>query len=125
MAKDRSLRGLIASGHKEAPILERLFDFREWLIELREDDANRQLVRRDGRSRSRPDGSRVLGPFTVQIRRIILDRLKKLEAVTGWSLISQAEIEIIKDIWRRDLVLKDCRDALDRKAEVLHQVTST
>ena len=100
VAKDRSLRGLIASGHKEAPILERLFDFREWLIELREEDANRQLVRRDGRSRSRPDGSRVLGPFTIQVRKLILERLRELEVDTGWPLISMAEQEIIEDIWR-------------------------
>lgn len=118
VAKDRSLRGLIASGHEEAPILERLFDFREWLIELREEDANRQRVRRDGNVRSRADGSRVLGPFTLQVRRMILNRLRTLEVDTGWSLISTAEREIIEDIWRRDLVLEECRNALDRKTDV-------
>ena len=72
VAKDRSLRGLIASGHEESAVLEQLFDFREWLVELREQDANRQRVRRDGNTRSRPDGSRVLGPFTLRVRRRIL-----------------------------------------------------
>ena len=33
--KDRSLRGLIDSGHAEAERMEALFDFREWLIALR------------------------------------------------------------------------------------------
>ena len=122
VVKDRSMRGLITSGLEEAPMLERLFDFREWLVELREEDSNRQRVRRDGNTRSRVDGSRVLGPFTVQVRKMILKRLKRLEAETGWPLISKAEQEIIEDIWRRDLVLKLCRDALDRKTEVRETV---
>ena len=117
VAKDRSMRGLIASGHEDAPILERLFDFREWLIELREDDANRQRVRRDGNTRSRADGSRVFGPFTIQVRKEILSRLRILEAQTGYSLLSQSEHEVIVDIWRRDLILEDCRDALDQPVE--------
>lgn len=122
VAKDRSMRGLIDSGHEDAPILERLFDFREWLVELREDDENRQRIRRDGNTRSRVDGSRVLGPFTIQVREMILDRLKELEVETGWQLISVAEQEIIEDIWRRDRVLEACRDALDRKTEVYETV---
>ena len=119
VAKDRSLRGLIASGHEEAPILEQLFDFREWLVELREDAANRQRVRRDGNTRSRSDGSRVLGPFTLQVRKTILGRLRELERQTGWPLISESEQEVIEDIWRRDLILEDCREALDRKTEAV------
>ena len=59
--KDRSLRGLIDSGHEDAFFLRKLHDFRDWLVELREDSANRQRVRRDGNVRSRVDGSRVLG----------------------------------------------------------------
>lgn len=118
VAKDRSLRGLIASGHEESAVLEQLFDFREWLVELREHDANRQRVRRDGNTRSRADGSRVLGPFTLRVRRTILSRLRELEDQTGWPLISESEEEIIRDIWRRDLILEDCREALDRKGDV-------
>ena len=115
VAKDRSMRGLIASGHEDAAVLEQLFDFREWLVEMREYDGNRQRVRRDGNTRSRADGSRVLGPFTLPVRGVILDRLKELEAQTGWRLISDSEEEIIRDIWRRDLIQEDCRDAFDRK----------
>jgi len=118
VAKDRSMRGLIASGHEDAAVLEQLFDFREWLVELREDEANRQKVRRSGNTRSRADGSRVLGPFKLQVRKLILRKLRRLEAQTGWSLISESELEIIEDIWRRDLILADCRNALDRKTEV-------
>lgn len=125
VAKDRSMRGLIASGHEDAATLERLFDFREWLVELREEDTNRQRVRRDGNARSRPDGSRVLGPFTIEVRKMILQRLHELENKTGWPLISGAEKEIIEDIWRRDIVLEDCRDALDRKATLDQMVMAT
>ena len=110
--KDRSLRGLIDSGHKDADMFERLFEFREWLIELREDDVNRQRVRRDGNARSRSDGSLVMGPFTLQTRRKILDALRMLERKTGTGLISAAELEVIEDIWRRDVVREDCRAAL-------------
>lgn len=112
------MRGVIASGHKDSSVLKMLFDFREWLIDLRETDANRQMVRRDGNARSRADGSRVLGPFTIDVRKRILQRLKDLEGETGWSLISVSEEEIIRDIWRRDLILEDCRVALDRMSEV-------
>ena len=117
VTKDRSMRGLIASRHEDASNLERLFNFREWLIELREDDANRQRVRRDGNIKSRVDGSRVLGPFTLQVRKKIFQQLKMLEEETKWPLLSQSECEVIDDIWRRDQILQDCRDALDQSIE--------
>ena len=110
--KDRSLRGLIDSGHGEVEVFEALFDFREWLIELRENDTNRQRVRRDGNSRSRPGGTLVMGPFTLQIRKRILDRLTALQKQIGRELISNSELDVISDIWRRDQVREDCRTAL-------------
>ena len=110
--KDRSLKGLIDSGHKEANLFESLFDFREWLLELREDDSNRQRVRRDGNFRTRADGSLVHGPFKLKVRRKILLELQALEAETGEQLISRGELLIIRDIWRRDSVREECRTAL-------------
>lgn len=112
VTKDRSMRGLIDSGHKKAEVLEKLFDFREWLIELRENNANRQRVRRDGNTRSRSDGSQVLGPFTLEIREQILKSLEILEKETGWVLLSKSEREVIEDIWRRDRVREEVRSAL-------------
>ena len=112
VSKDRSLRGLIDSGHEDAEIFEMLFDFREWLIELREDDTNRQRVRRDGNSRLRADGTLVLGPFTLDVRKRILHQLERLEKDTGQELISRSERDVIRDIWRRDQVREDCRVAL-------------
>ena len=113
VTKDRSMRGVIDSGHDDAELLEKLFDFREWLIELREDASNRQRVRRDGNAKTRLDGSRVLGPFTIEVRKRILDQLKTLEVETGWPLVTRSECEVIEDIWRRDQILETCRDALD------------
>jgi len=106
------MRGLIASGHKDAESFAHLFDFREWLVQLREDDANRQRARRDGNVKSRADGSPVMGPFTLTVRMRILKRLQAMEKEIGQNLISKAELEVIEDIWRRDKLRDDCRIAL-------------
>ncbi len=111
--KDRSLRGVIDSGHEDAQALAYLFDYREWLIRMREDDSNRQPTRRDGNSKSRADGTRVMGPFTLNVRKKILQKLRILENDTGRKLISESEIDVIRDIWRRDQVREDCRVSLD------------
>ena len=111
VAKDRSLSGLIDSGFDE---LEPLLDFREWILELREVERNRMPVRRDGTSKYREDGSRVRGPFTMAIRRQILEKLQELEKETGRALISNPEIEIIEDIWWSDELHYGTREALIR-----------
>lgn len=113
VAKDRSLRGLIDSGHEEATYLTSLYDFREWLIELREDDDNRLSVRRDGNPRNRADGSQVFGPFTLPIRRKILERILALQDKLDVPLISSAEIECIEDVWWRDEITETGRLALE------------
>jgi len=112
--KDRSLRGLIDSGHEEAESMESLFEFREWLVELREDDSNRLTVRRDGNTRDRSDGSSVLGPFHLGVRKRILDRLLVLQQRLGQELILPAEIDSIQDIWWRDEIAEAGRQALKR-----------
>lgn len=110
--KDRSLRGLIDSGHDDTDFFEALYDFREWLVEMRENDSNRQSVRRNGISKTRADGTIILGPFTLDVRKLILDRLRKLERSIGERLITESELDIIHDIWRRDRVIQSCRDEL-------------
>ena len=116
--KDKSMRGLIDAGHDEEEQLEALAEFRDWLIELREDNRNRLPVRRDGRSKLREDGTRVFGPFTLEIRSAILDRLRTLELQTGQVLIMPAELDVISDIWRRDRIREDGRLALLASAGV-------
>jgi len=117
--KDRSLRGLIDSGHKEAEKMECLFKFREWLVTLREDNANRLPVRRDGNPRNRNNGSQVYGPFTLAVRRKILEHLQRLEKNLGEPLISDAEIESIEDIWWRDEISENGRLALIRSVNAV------
>lgn len=110
--KDKSLRGLIDAGHEDEEKLEALADFREWLIELRENDENRLPVRRDGKVRIKANGNRVMGPFLLEVREEILESLKKLESEVGERLISAHEIEMICDIWRVDRIREDGRLAL-------------
>ena len=110
--KDRSMRGIIDAGHEDEEKLEAFAEFREWLIELREDNRNRLPVRRDGRTKLREDGTRVFGPFTIEVRETILDRLRALEVETGQSLIVHAELDVIYDIWRRDRIREDGRLSL-------------
>ena len=112
VTKDRSLRGLIESGHSESSYLTSLYEFREWLVVLREDEKNRLPVRRDGNPRQRADGSQVYGPFSLSVRRRILRKLRVLQEKVGTPLISQAEIESIEDIWWRDEITESCRLAL-------------
>ena len=109
--KDRSMRGLIDAGHDDEDMLEALAEFREWLIVLREDNRNRLPVRRDGRTRFRDDGTRVFGPFTLEVRQKILDRLRALEEQIGKMLIEPDEIEMIDDIWRRDRIREEGRQS--------------
>ena len=104
--KDRSLGGLIDAGHED---LEPLYDFREWLLKLRENDKNRMRKRRNGSSKYREDGSLVRGPFTMDVRDKIKRKLEGLERETGMKLISPAEKDIIKEIWRVDKAQYECR----------------
>ena len=119
--KDRSLRGLIDSGYAEAERMEALFDFREWLLELREDDSNRLPVRRNGNAKRRDDGSPVLGPFKLEVRKEILGRLRDLEKQVGEVLILPVEVECIEDVWWRDEIREDARPALDRSISATAQ----
>ncbi len=115
VTKDRSLRGLIESGHAEAAKMEALGDFREWLVETRENNANRLPVRRNGNAKRRADGSTVFGPFRLEVRKEILKRLRDLETEIGEDLILPAEVECIEDMWWRDEIRENARQALDRR----------
>ena len=109
--KDRSLRGLIDSGHGDSEKLESLFDFREWLLDLRENESNRLPVRRNGNAEYREDGTRILGPFKLEVRRMILRKLQELERIIGEQLILSAEVDCIEDVWWRDQIREDARQA--------------
>ena len=115
--KDRSLRGLIDSGHEEEEKLEALADFREWLITLREDDGNRMTVRRDGRTKRRNNGSLVHGPFKLSVRKGILAGLRELEHTIEEELLGQGEQELITEIWEQDEIRESARNSVLRNFE--------
>ena len=112
VTKDRSLQGLIDSGHGEEDRLEALADFREWLVTIREDDRNRMSVRRNGTQKFRDDGSLVYGPFKMEVRKMILRKLQRLSKNIGKQLITDAEISFIEEIWRIDSIQESSRNEL-------------
>src|SRR5690606_1214498 len=63
----------------------------------------RQARRRDGRVTITDGGTFVPGPFTIQTRQEILERLRKLEADTGQSLITDEEVGLIHEIWAKEI----------------------
>jgi DNA sulfur modification protein DndC len=98
--KDRSLEGFVESGYAEfSPLL----DFRDWLASIRNDKERRQARRRDGRITITDGGVFVPGPFTLQTRSEILERLLALEKETGLTFISAEEIGLIHEIWAAEL----------------------
>jgi DNA sulfur modification protein DndC len=98
--KDRSLEGFVESGYAEfSPLL----DFRDWLASIRNDKERRQARRRDGRITITDGGVFVPGPFTLQTRSEIFERLRALEKETGQALISEEEIGLIHEIWAEEL----------------------
>jgi DNA sulfur modification protein DndC len=100
--KDRSLEGFVEAGFTEfSPLL----DFRDWLASIRNDPARRMARRRDGRVLITANGTFVPGPFTLGARADILDRLLALEARVGKRLITDEEIERVREIWAEDAVV--------------------
>lgn len=100
--KDRSLEGFVESGFIEfGPLL----DFRDWLVSIRNDKDRRQARRRDGRITITDGGTFVPGPFTLTTRSEILDRLLGLQQQTGQDLISDDEVNLIRELWAEDIGL--------------------
>ncbi len=98
--KDKSLQGFVDSGKERFSCL---IAFRDWLKEIRNDPSMRQIRRRNGRITFNEKGNHIPGPFTVQARRLILEKLLKTQADYGERLISEEEIQIIKRLWTEDL----------------------
>jgi DNA sulfur modification protein DndC len=99
--KDKSLQGFVDSGnHQYAPLIA----FRDWLREIRNDLSFRQGRRRNGKISVMDNGKIIPGPFTLDARRLILDRLLQTQIEYGDALISDQEIETIKRIWATDLI---------------------
>ena len=98
--KDRSLEGFVESGFKEfGPLL----DFRDWLVLIRNNPKLRQARRRNGHITTNEDGVLIPGPFTLQARTEILEELRKVEAATGQTLVSEEEVDLIHEIWAHEI----------------------
>lgn len=84
--KDKSLQGFIDVGnHQYKPLVE----FRDWLKSIRNKSEHRQAYRRNGQLSFDLSGKHIPGPFTVQTRRLILERLLTVQEEFGETLISQ------------------------------------
>ncbi len=98
--KDRSLEGFVDSGYAEfTPLL----DFRDWLASIRNEKERRQARRRDGRITITNGGTFIPGPFTLQTRAEIFERLRTLEEETGRRLISDEEVDHIHRLWSEEI----------------------
>jgi DNA sulfur modification protein DndC len=100
--KDKSLQGFVDSGMHEYGIL---IDFRDWLKSIRNDSRYRQVVRRNGKVQFDNNGNHIPGPFTVEARQMILDKLLEVQKKYGATLISLEEIELIRREWSESLSL--------------------
>ncbi len=102
--KDRSLQGFIDSGKE---VYKPLVEFRNWLVSIRNNPTYRSAIRRNGRLQFDVTGKHIPGPFTIQARKEILERLRETEKEFGDRLITNEEIELIHKIWATELQIKE------------------
>lgn len=97
--KDKSLQGFVDSGMSEYSCL---IEFRDWLKEIRNKREYRQVERRNGKV-TFINGSLIPGPFTVEARQMILEKLLDTQRKYGAPLICDEEIELIRREWTDSL----------------------
>lgn len=90
--RDRSMEGFIGSGREE---YRGMAEFRDWLIELRD---NPRLYREPVRRNGEPGN----GPLKMPVRQEVLRRLLGLQEELGQELISEEEVNLIRQIWVSD-----------------------
>lgn len=100
--KDRSMLGTITAGDPESEKLIKMADFRDYIINLREDESTRWPFRRNGITKIKDSGKRVMGPFKIRVRQEILSRLRRLEEETDQRLLTGQEETFIREFWRQD-----------------------
>jgi DNA sulfur modification protein DndC len=101
--KDKSLQGFIDVGNNHFKVLA---DFRDWLKSIRNEPQHRQVERRNGRVQFDLTGKHIPGPFTMQTRKLILDKLLQAEKEYGDRLINDAELDLIQSTWADELSKK-------------------
>lgn len=117
--EDKSLQNFInkSKDKKEVEMLTLLRNFRNRLLEMREDSEFRDTKRRNGSVYKKADGSFGMGPFTLEARRIILEGLLELENKTGLELITEVELKAIDKMWDEEGDLT-CRTLVDTYSKI-------
>jgi DNA sulfur modification protein DndC len=101
--KDKSLQGFVDAGNHH---FSALIEFRQWLKDIRNDPRYRSIMRRNGEITFNARGEQIKhvpGPFTIQARKMILDKLLATQAEYGDQLISSDEILRIQAIWAEEI----------------------
>jgi DNA sulfur modification protein DndC len=98
--KDKSLQGFVDSGQVA---YKPLIALRDWLVSIRNDKTKRSAVRRNGRLTFDESGKQIPGPFTIQARQEILERLLSTQKEFHAKLITDEEIDLIHKHWAMDL----------------------
>ncbi|OQY99976.1 MAG: hypothetical protein B6D35_08065 [Candidatus Brocadia sp. UTAMX2] len=99
--RDRSMEGFVEAGYAN---YEYLLEFRNWLHELRDNEQMREKKKRNGAAG--------LGPFRLEVRKEILERLLNIQKLLGEELISKKEVGEIKKIWIADNLSSSRRVAM-------------
>lgn len=97
--EDKSLKNFIDKGESS---LVPLRDFRNWLLEIRNNPDYRDRRRRNGAVYENSDGELGLGSFSLEGRYKILKKLLELEVETGLELITIEELRTIDKIWEQE-----------------------
>jgi DNA sulfur modification protein DndC len=109
--EDKSLKGIIESGrHDLIPLLK----YRNWLQSIRENKKYREDKRMNGSVYYVGEGTerrRGFGPFNLEARREMLQKLLVTQEQVGFPLISEDELKIIRRIW---IEQGDWEDSLPR-----------
>ncbi len=88
---DKSMESLIDHGDDW---MQPLLDYRDWLKEIREDHSMREPKRRNGQEKP--------GPFTIETRQLMLQKLLEIEKETGIEILPIEEHDEIKRLWALD-----------------------
>lgn len=86
--KDKAMEGLISNDHEN---LKPLQEFIEWMRCIRNDE--------DRRMPNRMTGVIGKGPLNLETRKEILERLLEIQDKSNYCLISNEEIDYIRDVW--------------------------
>lgn len=89
--EDRAVQNLVRAGYQS---LQPMLEFRNWLLTIRSDPAYRHEFRRNG--------DKGPGPFTLEARKEILQKLLEVQGRVEVNLISTAEIDYIERQWDID-----------------------